>query len=126
MDFTLYQRQNFRYVQIERVSRGQNNCDIKLDICFGLYRKHYGKSRKCCLQHFFLFARFFFQKAFSGPFKLHCVLYQLITCVNGHGKEALNLKTFLEKEKMLANSKFSLSNNVFQPNRDSCTHLGYQ
>ena len=36
-----------RQVQIESVHRRQNRFDIKIEVCFGICRKHCWKRRKC-------------------------------------------------------------------------------
>ena len=42
-------QQIYRLVQIEIICRQQNKCHWKIEICFGMDRKHCGKRRKCWL-----------------------------------------------------------------------------
>ena len=46
-------------VQIQRISRQQNKCNLKTEIIFGMVRKHSGKRRKCWLPAFSPFPTMF-------------------------------------------------------------------
>ena len=52
-------RQKFRLVQIESDNRRQNNEMDKIEMCFAIYRKHCGKTRKCWLLACSIFSTIF-------------------------------------------------------------------
>ena len=56
---TFAKQQNFRQVDIESICRRQYNCNLKFEICFGMVRKHSGKSRKCWIPAFSPFPTMF-------------------------------------------------------------------
>ena len=49
---TLIKRQFFRLLRIESICRWQNKCNLKVELLFGIGRKHYGRRRKCWLPAF--------------------------------------------------------------------------
>ena len=67
-------RQNFELVEIETICRRQNKCDGKLEISFGLGRKHCGKRRKCWLPAFSLFPTMFSKGFFKVIKSWDCVV----------------------------------------------------
>ena len=100
--------------------RRQNKSDSKNEIYGGKSRKHCGKRRKCWLAAFSPFSIMFSKACFSRGVKSQdCVVKGEIFTRQFHVLTTLRevnifQKTLFEKEKMLINNIFSLSNNDFK------------
>ena len=66
-------RHNFRLLQIQCISRQQNNCGSKIEIWLGKSRKHCWKRRKCWLPAFSPFLQCFPKFSFPGAIQVGVV-----------------------------------------------------
>ena len=64
------EQQNFRLVQIERICRRQNKCNLKLKYALGRIEKIVGKGENAGYQHFLLFPQSFQKASYTGSSKV--------------------------------------------------------